>query len=88
MGSAGERLRGRRKAKISVTVDEELWAEVQGLLAGGRETGSASAAVELGLSLWVANQRLARTLDATYAEDPSARPTDDEVARAASALGL
>lgn len=88
MGIAVERLRGRRKAKISVTVDEELWAEVQGLLAGGRETGSASAAVERGLSLWVANQRLARALDVTYAEDPAARPTDDEVVRAAGALGL
>lgn len=88
MGIAGQRLRGRTKAKISVTVDEELWAEVQGLLAGGRGTGAASAAVERGLELWVANQRLVRALDATYAEDPTARPTDEEVSRAAGALGL
>lgn len=80
--------RPRRKAKISVTVDEDLWREVHGLLAGGQSADSASAAVEQGLSLWVANQRLARALEATYAEDPATRPTDEEVARAAGALGL
>ena len=36
--------------------------------------------------LWIANQRLAIALDEMYAEDPSARPTDDEVERAAAAL--
>ncbi len=51
-------------------------------------TPSASAAVERGLLLWVANQRLGRALDTVYDEDPAARPTDDEVVRAAEALGL
>lgn len=80
--------RGRRKAKISVTVDEGLWSEVHTLLEDGQAATSASAAVEHGLWLWVANQRLARALDATYVEDPAARPTEEEIARAAGALKL
>ncbi|HWB73269.1 MAG TPA: hypothetical protein VG452_13735 [Egibacteraceae bacterium] len=79
---------GARKAKISVTVDEELWAEVQTLVDEQDAAASASAAVEQALSLWVANQRLAHALEALYAQDPASRPTDDEVARAAEALGL
>jgi hypothetical protein len=69
-------------------VDEELWSEVRMLPEGSQNADSASAAVEHGLSLWVASQRLARALDATHVADPVVRPTDEEVARAAGALSL
>ncbi len=57
-----------RKIKISATGDEALWNEVQVFVAGRQGAESASAAVEHGLSLWVANQRLATALAVTYAE--------------------
>ncbi|MGH8933436.1 MAG: hypothetical protein ACRDZO_23065 [Egibacteraceae bacterium] len=82
------RQKASRKTKISVTVDEVLWNEVQAFVAGGHGAESASAAVEYGLFLWVANQRLATALDAAYTEDPAIRPTDAEVEHAAEVLGL
>jgi hypothetical protein len=79
---------GRRKTKVSVTVDRDLWDEVRSLVDADDAVGTASSAVEEGLSLWVANHRLGRALDLLYEEDSDARPSDDEVRRAAEALGL
>jgi Arc/MetJ-type ribon-helix-helix transcriptional regulator len=79
---------GRRKTKVSVTVDSDLWDEVRSLVDADDAVETASSAVEEGLSLWVANHRLGRALDALYEEDPAARPSDEEVRRAAEALGL
>lgn len=80
--------RGGRKTKISVTVDEELWEEVQALVDKTSAAETASAAVERSLAMWLANQRLAMVLDELYEEDPDARPTAEEVARVAEVLGL
>jgi type III secretion system FlhB-like substrate exporter len=79
---------GRRKTKVSVTVDRDLWDEVRSLVDADDAVETASSAVEEGLSLWVANHRLGRALDALYEEDPAARPSDEEIRRAAEALGL
>jgi hypothetical protein len=79
---------GRRKAKVSVTVDGDLWDEVRSLVETEDAVETASAAVEEGLWMWVANRRLRRALDATYEENPNARPADDEVQRASEILGL
>jgi hypothetical protein len=79
---------GRRKTKVSVTVDRDLWDEVRSLVDADDAVETASSAVEEGLSLWVANHRLGRALVVLYDEDPDARPSDDEVRRAAEALGL
>lgn len=79
---------GGRKAKISVTVDEGLWEEVQALVDKTSAAETVSAAVERSLAMWLANQRLAMVLDELYEQDPDARPTAEEVARAATVLDL
>jgi hypothetical protein len=61
---------------VSVTVDRDLWDEVRSLVDADDAVETASSAVEEGLSLWVANHRLGRALDALYEEDPAARPSD------------
>jgi hypothetical protein len=73
---------------VSVTVDRDLWDEVRNLVEADDAVETASSAVEEGLSLWVANHRLGRALDVLYEEDPEARPSEDEVRRAAEVLGL
>lgn len=79
---------GRRKTKVSVTVDRDLWDEVRSLVDADDAVETASSAVEEGLLLWVTNHRLGRALDVLYEEDPDARPSEDEVRRAAEVLGL
>lgn len=49
---------------------------------------SFSAAMNDAAARWVASQNLRAMLDDRYEDDPDARPTDDELARARAALGL
>jgi hypothetical protein len=78
---------GRAKRKISVTVNADLWDEV-GRLVDGDAADTASAAVETALAMWTANQRLRELLDEIYDETPTAKPSDEQVAAAAEALGF
>lgn len=76
----------RRKRKISVTVDADLWDEAMRLVHADA-ADSASSAVENALALWAANQRLRQLLDELYEEMPEARPAEDMVEAAAHKLG-
>lgn len=75
------------RQKRSVTLDAPLAEAVDQLVVEGAAE-SFSAAINDAAARWVANQHLGRALDALYAEDPDARPTQDAVRAAATRLGL
>lgn len=75
------------RQKRSVTLDAPLAEAVDQLVEDGAAE-SFSAAINDAAARWVANQHLGRALDALYADDPGARPTQDAVRAAATRLGL
>jgi Arc/MetJ-type ribon-helix-helix transcriptional regulator len=75
----------RAMTKRSVTLDPAVAAAVDHHVQAGAAE-SFSAAINDAASRWAANQDLREALDTIYAEEPQARPTEDEIASAAERL--
>jgi Arc/MetJ-type ribon-helix-helix transcriptional regulator len=73
------------RQKRSITLDPEVAKGVDELVAQGL-VDSFSAAINEAATRWVYNRRLRQVLDEIYEEDPSARPTPEEIARAEQKL--
>jgi hypothetical protein len=88
--AATERAEGRPRKpaqKKSITLDSEVADSV----AQHVERGAAatfSAAINQAAARWAANQDLGLALDELYAEDPDAKPSEEDVAKAAAKFGL
>jgi hypothetical protein len=79
--------RGEKK-KISASVNAALWEEMRSLVDDEHAAESASAAVEQGAALWIANQRLRKALAEQFQEEPGSRPSDEQLQRARELLGV
>ena len=72
----------RAMQKRSVTLDPDVAMAVEHHVQAGAAE-SFSAAINEAAGRWAANRDLREALDAVYAEDPGARPSDDQIAVAA-----
>lgn len=75
----------RAMAKRSVTLDPDVARAVDHHVRAG-SAESFSAAINEAAARWAANRDLREALDAVYADDPDARPTDEQIAAAAERL--
>lgn len=71
--------------KRSVTLDPDVARAVDHHVRAGC-AASFSAAINEAAARWAANRDLREALDATYADDPDTRPTDEQIAAAAERL--
>jgi Arc/MetJ-type ribon-helix-helix transcriptional regulator len=71
--------------KRSVTLDPDVAKAVDHHVEAGAAE-SFSAAINEAAVRWAANRDLREALDAVYADDPAARPSEDEVAATAERL--
>lgn len=76
---------GRAMEKRSVTLDPDVAQAVDHHVAAG-EAESFSAAINEAAARWTANRDLREALDAVYADDPGARPSEEQVAAATDRL--
>lgn len=77
----------RAMQKRSVTLDPDVAKAVEHHVHAGAAE-SFSAAINEAASRWAANRDLREALDAVYAEDPDARPSEKQVAAAAARVAV
>lgn len=78
---------GRAMEKRSVTLDPDVAKAVDHHVEAGAAE-SFSAAINEAAARWTANRDLREALDAVYAGDPDARPTEEQIAAAAERLSV